>query len=220
MMCVLSDVALKRAGFDPELRDRIAAAWRAEDYHTAGQLIPDELLDAFMLCGTREEVAGARRRVPRRPAWTCRCSSRSCRKTSRSRSSSPRRGSTASRGGSAANGPAAAGRPPRTRAVAAPTSRRCSTAEQRVGVAVAARSARAGALVEILRPFSFTASTFPVRAGGRARRARRAVRLAPVPGRAAWRGAAARRHERDQRDLRRAQGRRHDHLAAREPRAS
>ena len=58
MMSVLSDVSLRRAGFDQELRDRIAAAWRAEDYTTAGNLIPDELLDAFMLCGTREDVAG------------------------------------------------------------------------------------------------------------------------------------------------------------------
>ena len=57
MMSVLSDVSLGRAGFDIELRDRIAAAWRAEDYTTAGNLIPDELLDAFMLCGTREDVA-------------------------------------------------------------------------------------------------------------------------------------------------------------------
>src|SRR4051812_43190361 len=58
MMSVLSDVSLRRAGFDADLRDRIAAAWRAEDYTTAGNLIPDELLDAFMLCGTRDEVAG------------------------------------------------------------------------------------------------------------------------------------------------------------------
>ncbi|HEX2756548.1 MAG TPA: LLM class flavin-dependent oxidoreductase [Candidatus Limnocylindrales bacterium] len=57
MMSVLSDVSLQRAGFDRELRDRIAAAWRAEDYTTAGNLVPDELLDAFMLCGTREDVA-------------------------------------------------------------------------------------------------------------------------------------------------------------------
>lgn len=57
MMSVLSDVSLRRAGFDAELRDRIATAWRAEDYTTAGNLIPDELLDAFMLCGTREDVA-------------------------------------------------------------------------------------------------------------------------------------------------------------------
>jgi 1,4-dihydroxy-2-naphthoate octaprenyltransferase len=57
MMSVLSDVSLARAGFDRDLRDRIAVAWRAEDYTTAGNLIPDELLDAFMLCGTREDVA-------------------------------------------------------------------------------------------------------------------------------------------------------------------
>ncbi len=57
MLSVLSDVSLARAGFERELRDRVAAAWRAEDYHAAGNLIPDELLDAFMLCGTREDVA-------------------------------------------------------------------------------------------------------------------------------------------------------------------
>ncbi|MDQ6682009.1 MAG: LLM class flavin-dependent oxidoreductase [Chloroflexota bacterium] len=57
MMSVLGDVSLARAGFERELRDRIAAAWRAEDYHAAGSLIPDALLDAYMLCGTREEVA-------------------------------------------------------------------------------------------------------------------------------------------------------------------
>jgi 1,4-dihydroxy-2-naphthoate octaprenyltransferase len=57
MMSVLSDVSLRRAGFDHELRDRIAAAWRAEDFTTAGNLIPDELLHAFMLCGTRDDVA-------------------------------------------------------------------------------------------------------------------------------------------------------------------
>src|SRR5919197_892997 len=57
MMSVLSDVSLRRAGFEKELRDRIAAAWRSEDFTLAGSLIPDELLDAFMLCGTREDVA-------------------------------------------------------------------------------------------------------------------------------------------------------------------
>jgi 1,4-dihydroxy-2-naphthoate polyprenyltransferase len=62
MMSVLSDVSLKRAGFDPALRDQIAAAWRAEDYHRAASLIPDELLDAFMLCGTVEEVAAGAER--------------------------------------------------------------------------------------------------------------------------------------------------------------
>lgn len=57
MMSVLSNFSLQKAGFDTDLRDRIAAAWRSEDYHQAAELIPDEMLDAFMLCGTPEEVA-------------------------------------------------------------------------------------------------------------------------------------------------------------------
>ena len=57
MISVLSDISMKRAGFDPALRTQIATAWRAEDYHRAGELIPDELLDAFILCGTVKEVA-------------------------------------------------------------------------------------------------------------------------------------------------------------------
>jgi 1,4-dihydroxy-2-naphthoate octaprenyltransferase len=57
MISVLSDISMKRAGFDPQLRAQIAAAWRAEDYHRAGELIPDELLDAFILCGTVDQVA-------------------------------------------------------------------------------------------------------------------------------------------------------------------
>lgn len=57
MFAVQTDVAMRRAGIDPGLRQPIMAAWRAEDYHGAAQLIPDELVDAFLLCGTREEVA-------------------------------------------------------------------------------------------------------------------------------------------------------------------
>src|SRR3984893_3851012 len=57
MMSVLSDISMKRAGFDPALRTQIATAWRAEDYHRAGELIPDDLLDAFILCGTVDQVA-------------------------------------------------------------------------------------------------------------------------------------------------------------------
>src|SRR5258708_13525314 len=57
MMSILSDVTLKRAGFEPALRDAIAAAWRAEEFHKAQSLIPDELLDAFLLCGTADEIA-------------------------------------------------------------------------------------------------------------------------------------------------------------------
>ncbi len=57
MMSILSNFSLERAGFEPALRDQIAAAWRAEDYHKAAELIPDAMLDAFALCGTPEEVA-------------------------------------------------------------------------------------------------------------------------------------------------------------------
>src|SRR5205085_902384 len=57
MMAIQTDVALKRAGLDLELRDRIFQLWRAEDYHAAAELIPDEMLDAFLLCGTRDDVA-------------------------------------------------------------------------------------------------------------------------------------------------------------------
>lgn len=57
MMSVLSNFSLEHAGFEPALRDQIMAAWRAEDYHKAAEIIPDDMLDAFMLCGTPEEVA-------------------------------------------------------------------------------------------------------------------------------------------------------------------
>lgn len=57
MLSVQSDVAMRRTGLDPQLRAGIAAAWRAEDYHGAAALIPDELVDAFLLCGTAAEVA-------------------------------------------------------------------------------------------------------------------------------------------------------------------
>jgi 1,4-dihydroxy-2-naphthoate octaprenyltransferase len=57
MMSVLSDFSLEQVGFERDLRDQIMAAWRVEDYHKAAGLIPDEMLDAFMLCGTREDVA-------------------------------------------------------------------------------------------------------------------------------------------------------------------
>jgi 1,4-dihydroxy-2-naphthoate octaprenyltransferase len=57
MISVLSNFSMEQAGFEPALRDQIAAAWRAEDFHKAAELIPDEVLDSFMLCGTPEEVA-------------------------------------------------------------------------------------------------------------------------------------------------------------------
>ena len=57
MMSVLSNLSMEQAGFEPALRDQIAVAWRAEDFHKAAELIPDSMLDAFMLVGTPEEVA-------------------------------------------------------------------------------------------------------------------------------------------------------------------
>ena len=57
MMAIQTDVALRRAGLDLGLRDRIAALWRSEQYHEAAQLIPDEMLDAFLLCGSEDDIA-------------------------------------------------------------------------------------------------------------------------------------------------------------------
>src|SRR5207244_1530457 len=57
MMSILSDVTLRPAGFEPQLSDRIAAAWRKEDSTTAGGLMPDDLLASFILCCTRRDVA-------------------------------------------------------------------------------------------------------------------------------------------------------------------
>ena len=57
MISILSDVSMKRAGFPVELRTKVNERWRAEDYHGAAQMIPDDLLDAFILVGTREDVA-------------------------------------------------------------------------------------------------------------------------------------------------------------------
>lgn len=57
MISILSDISMSRAGFPKELRDQVNALWRAEDYHRAAEAIPDELLDAFVLVGTRQDVA-------------------------------------------------------------------------------------------------------------------------------------------------------------------
>jgi 1,4-dihydroxy-2-naphthoate octaprenyltransferase len=57
MLAVQSDTAMRRVGLDPELKRRVFAAWREGDYHRAAGLIPDELVDAFILCGTPDEVA-------------------------------------------------------------------------------------------------------------------------------------------------------------------
>ena len=57
MLAVQSDVSLRRVGIDPAIRLPVMDAWRAEDFHLAASLIPDELVDAFLLCGTTEEIA-------------------------------------------------------------------------------------------------------------------------------------------------------------------
>jgi 1,4-dihydroxy-2-naphthoate polyprenyltransferase len=57
MISILSDISMSRAGFPKELRDQVNQLWRAEDYHRAAEAIPDELLEAFVLTGTRQDVA-------------------------------------------------------------------------------------------------------------------------------------------------------------------
>lgn len=57
MISILSDISMSRAGFPKELRDEVNRLWRAEDYHRAAEAIPDALLEAFVLAGTRQDVA-------------------------------------------------------------------------------------------------------------------------------------------------------------------
>jgi 1,4-dihydroxy-2-naphthoate octaprenyltransferase len=199
MMSVQSDLAMRRAGLDPELKERIAAAWRAEDYHRAANLIPDELLDAFMLCGTREEVAegagayhGAGMDLPLlQPVLQTEDQMRevlgAAVEYGNAALAAPRPTPAADRpavvasGGQGARFQAeaapAAGKPggrtvtdPGGRSVPEPAGR--SVAAPRAGL-----GRRLAAWVEIVRPFSFTASTVPVAAGGA---------LAAVDGRLEW----------------------------------
>ncbi len=145
MMSILSDVTLSRAGFETALRDRIAAAWRAEDYHGAGQQIPDELLDAFVVCGTRREVADR--------AWEYHEAGMDLpllQPVVQDESQVAAVLEAAVAYGSAGAGTVAARR---------------GLAEERKTLVQSARD-RLGAYWEIARPFSFTASTVPVAAGG------------------------------------------------------
>ncbi len=145
MMSILSDVTIRRAGFETALRDAIAAKWRAEDYHGAGQLIPDELLDAFILCGTVDEVAG---RVNEYAAAGMKLPLLQPIVQDEDQTELAIRAAVAY--GSA-----------QTVKVAA----RQALGEQRLGVG-ARLVRRFSALTEIARPFSFTASTTPVAAAG------------------------------------------------------
>jgi len=183
MMSVLSDVSLRRAGFDRELRDRIAAAWRAEDYTTAGNLIPDELLDAFMLCGTRDDVAAGAmayhtraglqlpllqpvlqedRQIDELIAAAAIYASIPEPVLERLGHDAIADGSAPGAGGSAADLMGAAGSVGGTDA---PGSVTLSLADdRRLGLAERTRRL-GGAILEILRPFAFTASVIPVLAG-------------------------------------------------------
>jgi 1,4-dihydroxy-2-naphthoate octaprenyltransferase len=176
MMSVLSDVSLARAGFGRELRDRIATAWRAEDFTTAGNLIPDELLDAFMLCGTREDVAAGAmafhagtglhlpllqpvlqedRQIDELIAAAAIYASipdRAAVPVAGADAGTPFPVATPAMGGVSSGG-----------AVAGAVTLNLADDRRLTGGERARR--RAGALYEILRPFAFTASVIPVLAG-------------------------------------------------------
>jgi 1,4-dihydroxy-2-naphthoate polyprenyltransferase len=161
MMSVLSDVSLHRAGFDPELRDRIAVAWRAEDYTAAANLVPDDLLDAFMLCGTREDVAAGAMAFHTQTGLQLPLLQPVLQEDRQIDeliaaaaifASIPDRSPAA---GSGAQVPVA---------VAAGAVTLSLADDRRLGVGERMRR-RAGALYEIVRPFAFTASVIPVLAG-------------------------------------------------------
>jgi len=169
MLGIQSDVAMARAGFKSDLRDRVAAAWRNEDYHRAAGLVPDELVDAFLLCGTRDEVA-ARADLYREAGMGLPLLQPIVQEEEQveavlaaaavyGAAALPARSSPAAPAGVAAREAALAGAG-------------AALGADRRGV-----RRRARGLVEISRPFSFTASTVPVAAAGA---------LAALAGRLSW----------------------------------
>lgn len=173
MLSVQSDTAMRRVGLEPELRHRIAAAWRAEDYHGAAGLIPDELVDAFLLCGTAGEVAerveayvAAGMTLPILQPVLQTDAQVSAVLEAAVRYGAARAPLTAA----PARHPVAAGTP-RAEAESAPPGLAARVAD-RVPL-----GRRLRALVEITRPFSLTASIVPVSAAGA---------LALVDGRMSW----------------------------------
>jgi 1,4-dihydroxy-2-naphthoate octaprenyltransferase len=174
MMSVQSDIAMRRAGLDPDLKDRIAAAWRAEDYHKAAGLIPDELLDAFMLCGTREDVAAGAAAYHQagmdlpvlQPVLQDEA------QVGEVLAAAVQYGTTALRALTTGAGKRAAPDDPLVPVGAGGG----LDGGQRLGLG-ARLGRRAAAWFEIARPFSFTASTVPVAAAGA---------LAAVDGRFSW----------------------------------
>ncbi|MFI5258064.1 MAG: LLM class flavin-dependent oxidoreductase, partial [Candidatus Limnocylindrales bacterium] len=177
MMSVLGDVSLQRAGFPREMRDRIATAWRAEDYHEAGKLIPDDLLDAFMLCGTREDVAAKAMafhaetglNLPLlQPVVQEEAQVIELIEAARLYSEMPDR-AVAREGvaASVATGTGAVGGTPAAGTGSAGTDERPVglADDRRLGFVERGRR-RLAAAYEILRPFAYTASAIPVLAGG------------------------------------------------------
>jgi 1,4-dihydroxy-2-naphthoate polyprenyltransferase len=152
MMAIQTDVALKRAGLDLELRDRVFQLWRAEDYHAAAQLIPDEMLDAFLLCGSRDDVA---ERVWRYREAGMQLPILQPVVQNEDQVDELLAVAVENAGGARAHAPAAV-----------------DAAASVVGalggpLSLGARvRRRVGAYYEIIRPFSFTASTVPVAAAG------------------------------------------------------
>jgi alkanesulfonate monooxygenase SsuD/methylene tetrahydromethanopterin reductase-like flavin-dependent oxidoreductase (luciferase family) len=52
----LDQTDFKESGLDPDLRARIVATAKAGDLGGAAMLVPDDVLDRFVLCGTEHEV--------------------------------------------------------------------------------------------------------------------------------------------------------------------
>jgi 1,4-dihydroxy-2-naphthoate polyprenyltransferase len=164
MMSVLGDVSLARAGFERELRDRIATAWRAEEFHTAAGLIPDELLDAFMLCGTVEQVAEGALAFHERAGLELPVFQPVLQEEEQVEAlidAAQRYGrlpdAAAERWGQAAEPEAAAVSELATPAAEPPAEHLPAGEWLR---------RRAGAIWEVIRPFAYTASVIPVAAGG------------------------------------------------------
>ena len=150
MISVLSDISLKRAGFDPQLRGQIAAAWRAEDYHKAGGLIPDELLDAFILCGTVDEIAARTAAYHDEAGMDVPLLQPILQEEAQVRAVLDAAVTYGTHGAATAVAPAV-GQPAAARA------------GDRPGTQILRR---AGGAWEVMRPFAFTASVLPVSVGG------------------------------------------------------
>ena len=177
MMAIQTDVALRRAGIEPDLRDRVAALWRAEDYHEAAQLIPDDMLDAFLLCGSKEDVAAgvwdyheAGMQLPiLQPVVQNEDQVQAVLDAAVEFGSE--RGTVATVAPAAVDA-ATPARSPSARSRGAPGGYAPPASDQlerlgtyQLGLGRRIRR-RAGAWYEIMRPFSFTASTVPVAAAG------------------------------------------------------